>query len=328
MRLTFPAVFIALMNPSALLRAARRLTRAVAPFIALFAPFLGALAAHAQTAATTAATAPAPQPRIEVWQAIVLGLVQGLTEFIPVSSSAHLNIAHNLMGHPRQLTLDVFLSIGTTVALVWYFRHDWKELLTVKRLAPLRNLVFISCVPAALAGVLLRGLEDKYPLFADIRFNAVMLAVAGAVLLISDQVGAKNRTVENIKLKDALIIGASQAIALIPGVSRSGSTLTAGLFLGLERADAARFSFLMSLPITLGAIAFELYGFFKKHEVINASYLTIAIGIVAAGISGLWAIGFLLNYLKTKDVTPFFIWRLAVALLVFGALLAGFGHAG
>ena len=317
------------MNLSVLLRAARRLRRtaapALAPLLALFAPLVGALAAHAQTAApAVAATADAVQPRIEIWQSILLGLVQGLTEFIPVSSSAHLNITHALMGHPRQLTLDVFLSVGTTVALVWYFRHDWKELLTVKRLAPLRNLVFISCIPAALAGVLLRGLEDKYPLFADIRFNAVMLAVAGAILMISDQVGTKERTIEKITLKDALIIGASQAIALIPGVSRSGSTLTAGLFLGLQRADAARFSFLMSLPITLGAIAFELYGFMKKGHHINADPLTIVIGIVTAGISGLWAIGFLLNYLKTKDVTPFFIWRLAVALLVFGLLLAGF----
>lgn len=315
------------MNSSALLRAARRLLRPIAPMLALAAPFLTALAAHAQSAAPTAAAAPADvQPHIEIWQAIVLGLVQGLTEFIPVSSSAHLNIAHKLMGQPRQLTLDVFLSVGTTIALIWYFRHDWKELLTVKKFAKLRNLVFISCVPAAIAGVFLRGLEDKYPLFADIRFNAAMLAVAGAVLMISDQVGTKERSIEKITLKDALIIGASQAIALIPGVSRSGSTLTAGLFLGLQRADAARFSFLMSLPITLGAIAFEFRGFLKDGGVINASYPTIAIGIVTAGISGLWAIGFLLNYLKNKDVTPFFIWRLAVALLVFALILSGFGH--
>ena len=309
------------MNLSALSRAARRLLRPLAPFFAFAVPLLTAATAHAQAAAPIVPEV--PQPHIEVWQAIVLGLVQGLTEFIPVSSSAHLNIAHTLMGQPRQLTLDVFLSIGTTVALVWYFRHDWKELLTVKKFAKLRNLVFISCVPAAIAGVLLRGLEDKYPLFADIRFNAAMLAVAGAVLMISDQVGTKERSIEKITLLDALIIGASQALALIPGVSRSGSTLTAGLFLGIERADAARFSFLMSLPITLGAIVFELYGFFKKHEVINASTPTIAIGILAAGVSGFWAIGFLLNYLKTKDVTPFFIWRLAVALLVFGLILSG-----
>ena len=314
------------MNLSALLRASRRLLRPLAPVLAFAFPLLTALAAGAQTAAPAleeAAKALPPQPHIEVWQAIVLGLVQGLTEFIPISSSAHLNIVHKLMGHPRQLTFDIFISVGTTIALVWYFRGDWKELLTVKRLAPLRNLVFISCVPAAIAGVLLRGLEEKVPLFTDIRFNAAMLAVAGAILLISDQVGTQERSIEKITLKDALIIGASQAIALIPGVSRSGSTLTAGLFLGLQRADAARFSFLMSLPITLGAIAFEFYGVVKHGELVDIDYLTIAIGIVVSGISGLWAIGFLLNYLKTKDVTPFFIWRLAVAILVFGLILSG-----
>ena len=199
--------------------------------------------------------------------------------------------------------------------------------MTVPSQAKLRNLVFIACVPAAIAGALLRDLEDKVSLFTDVRFNAVMLAVAGAILLISDGVGTQERPLEKITLKDALIIGASQAVALIPGVSRSGSTLTAGLFLGLQRADAARFSFLMSLPITLGAIAFEFRGFLKSGGVINAAPLTIGIGILTAGISGLWAIGFLLNYLKTKDVTPFFIWRLAVALLVFALIFAGVGPA-
>ena len=315
------------MNFSVLLRAARRLLRPLAPVVAIVAPFLTSLAAHAQSAAPVAATAPEAQPPIEIWHAILLGLVQGLTEFIPVSSSAHLNITHYFLGQPRELTFDVFLHVGTTAALIWYFRHDWKELLTVKKFARLRNLVFIACVPAAIAGALLRDLEEKIPLFTDIRFNAAMLAVAGAVLMISDQVGTQERSIEKITLKDALIIGASQAIALIPGVSRSGSTLTAGLFLGLQRADAARFSFLMSLPITLGAIAFEFRGFLKSGGQINASYLTIGIGIVTAGISGLWAIGFLLNYLKTKDVTPFFIWRLAVALLVFALILAGVGPA-
>ena len=315
------------MNLSILLRAARRLTRVIAPVIAFVAPLLTVFSAHAQSA-TEAATAAAPQPHIEIWHAILLGLVQGLTEFIPVSSSAHLNITHFFLGQPRELTFDVFLHIGTTAALVWYFRHDWKELLSVERLKGLRNLVFIACIPAVIAGLLLRDLEESLPIFTDVRFNAVMLAVAGAILLISDQVGTQERTIDKITLKDALIIGASQAIALIPGVSRSGSTLTAGLFLGLQRADAARFSFLMSLPITLGAISYEFYGFIKEGASIsNTSYLAIAIGIVTAGVSGLWAIGFLLNYLKTKDVTPFFIWRLAVALLVFGLILAKVGPA-
>lgn len=295
---------------------------------------LCALAATLLTGAALAVGAPAApisppipsQAPLELWQAILLGLVQGLTEFIPVSSSAHLNIAHYLMGQPRELTFDVFLHFGTLAALFWYFRHDWKELLTLAQLKRLRDLVFIACVPAAIAGALLRDLEDKVPLFTDVRFNALMLALAGAILLWSDKAGTQTRSLQRLTLKDALIIGASQALALVPGVSRSGSTLTAGLFLGLRRADAARFSFLMSLPITLGATAFELRGFLKGGAQINASALNIGVGIVTAGVSGLWAISFLLNYLKTKDVTLFFLWRVVVALLIFGLLLAGVGQ--
>ena len=314
------------MNFPALARTARRALLSLTRPLSFVLPLLtGAAIAHAAPLATLAA-APEPQPPTTLWQAVLLGLVQGLTEFIPVSSSAHLNIVHALLGQPRALTFDVFLSVGTTIALAWYFRHDWKELLTIPRFARLRNLVLISCVPAAIAGLFLRKLED-HPPFSAIWFNATMLALAGAVLYVSDKVGTQKRTLEGVTLKDALIIGASQALALVPGVSRSGSTLTAGLFLGLQREDAARFSFLMSLPISLGAIVFELYGVIKKGPgAVNASFLTIIVGILTAGLSGLWAIGFLLNYLKTKDVTPFFIWRVAVALLVFGLLIAGFGR--
>ena len=311
------------MTFSALARAARRALPALTRLVSLLAPLaLGAAIAYAAPLPTLTPEAP-PQPQTAIWQAILLGLVQGLTEFIPVSSSAHLNITHAILGQPRELTFDVFLHIGTTAALIWYFRHDWKELLTIPRFSRLRNLVFIACVPAAFAGLLLRKLEDNPP-FSLIWFNATMLAIAGAVLFISDKVGTQERSLERITLRDAVIIGSSQALALIPGVSRSGSTLTAGLFLGLQREDAARFSFLMSLPITLGAISFEFYGVLKKGlGTVNAAPLTIVIGILTAGISGLWAIGFLLNYLKTKDVTPFFVWRVAVAVLVFGLLLSG-----
>jgi undecaprenyl-diphosphatase len=270
----------------------------------------------AQEAATTAANVASTVPEAPVlwWQAIILGIVQGLTEFIPVSSSGHLNIVHAIMGHPRQLAYDVFLSIGTTVALIWYFRHDWKNLLTLQSWAKLRNLIFISCIPAVIVGVLLRDLQDTGP-FSDPKFNALCMMIAGAVLLWSDKVGSKRREVKNATVVDALLVGASQAVALIPGVSRSGSTMTAGLFLGFKREDAARFSFLMSLPINLGATFYEIYGMTKPDATpMNASIFTMVLGIVAAGVSGFWAITFLLNYLKTRDVTPFFIWRLVVGL--------------
>jgi undecaprenyl-diphosphatase len=262
---------------------------------------------------------------ISWWQAIVLGLVQGLTEFIPVSSSAHLNITHYFLGQKeRHLTFDLMLHIGTLGALGWYFRHDWVALLRDPAQANRRNLVFLACVPAAIAGALLRDAEEKLPLFKDVQFNAVMLVVAGALLWGADAIGKKQRPIEDIKLKDALIIGASQAIALIPGVSRSGSTLTAGLLLGLDRASAARFSFLMSLPITLGAILFEVRGVMKEggFSTIDASPAALLLGILFSAASGFWAIGFLLNYLRSRSMSLFFFWRLAVAVVVIVAVRA------
>lgn len=303
-------------------RAARRVVQrpllAVGKAAAVAAPVLLLSGqAIAQTAEHT--TKAVPEPMVTWWQALILGLVQGLTEFIPVSSSGHLNIVHQLMGHGRELTFDVFLHIGTTAALVYYFRNDWRDLLTVKSQAKLRNLVFLGCIPAAVIGYKLRHLEDQ-PLFQAAHINAIMLIVAGSILWISDKVGNKARDLETLSVKDSLIIGTSQALALIPGVSRSGSTLTAGLFLGLKRPDAARFSFLMSLPITLGAISFEFYNYFKGMKDGSVTMTTgagpVVLGILVSAASGFWAISFLLNYLKTKDVTLFFVWRVVVGLAV------------
>jgi undecaprenyl-diphosphatase len=267
-------------------------------------------------------------PIITPLHSFILGLVQGLTEFIPVSSSAHLNITHWLMGHgKRELPFDVLLHVGTLAALAWYFRQEWKLLLTDKGHRKLRNLVLLGCVPAAVFGLGLRKFQNE-TLFADVRFNALMLFVMGGVLLLADRTGRKVRKVESIQTRDALIVGFCQALALVPGVSRSGSTITAGLFLGLTREAAARFSFLMSLPITLGAVAYEFYkDIWKVYEAggsaalqssINASPGVIVLGILTSGISGFWAIGFLLNFLKHRDVTLFFLWRAIVAILVLG----------
>lgn len=248
----------------------------------------------------------------------MLGLAQGLTEFIPVSSSAHLNFLHAYFGQSRELGYDVVLSIGTTVALAWYFRHDWKALLTDPAQRKLRDLIFISCIPAVLLGFVLKktGMEDRPPV-SEVWFNAVLLSVAGVVLWVSDRTGRQTRELKSVNLADALIVGCSQALALFPGVSRSGSTLTAGLFRGMTREAAARFSFLMSLPISTGAILFSCYSDIKKGVPFGASPISLLVGVLVSGISGFWAIGFLLNFLKRRSVTPFLMWRLAVTALVF-----------
>ncbi len=244
-------------------------------------------------------------------QSIILGLVQGLTEFIPVSSSAHLNIAHALMGHPRELSFDVMLSIGTTLALAWYYRHDWRALLFDPAQKKLRNLVFLACVPAVLLALPIHKFESRPPLSLA-TFNALMLFLAGLVLLFADKTSRQTRDLGSVSAKDSILVGIGQALALVPGVSRSGATLTAGRFLGFNREDAMRFSFLMSLPISLGAIVFKI----KDFGHINAPFSSLILGTVASAVSGFWAIGFLLNFLKKRDVTPFFIWRAGVALVV------------
>lgn len=256
------------------------------------------------------------------WQAIILGLVQGLTEFIPVSSSAHLNLTHWLFKSSRNLTFDVMLHIGTLAALVFYFRRDWVNLLRDPAQRLLRNLVFTACVPAALAGMALRDAEEKQPLFIDPAFNATMLIVMGLLLWLADHTGRKRRELSDANWKDALIVGCSQALALVPGVSRSGATITAGLFRRLKREDAARFSFLMSLPITLGAVSLETVKMVKNGALAatGAHPGVLVLGVVMSAVSGFWAIGFLLNYLKSRDVRLFVFWRIGVALFVFARL--------
>lgn len=284
-----------------------RVLSCLKPVVALGAAFL------ASSGVALAQTSNAAEAPVTWWQAIILGLVQGLTEFIPVSSSAHLNITHALFGHPRELAYDVLLSVGTTAAVAWYYRHDWKGLLFDPAQKRLRNLIFISCIPAVLFAPIIHPFEEKAPLSLA-TFNAAMLAIAGFFLLIADKKSPQTRDISEVTTKDSWLIGIGQALALIPGVSRSGATITAGRWLGFNRADAARFSFLMSLPINLGAVIYKI----KDFGDINASPSAMVLGIVASAISGFWAIGFLLNYLKTRDVTPFFVWRLVVAALVFG----------
>jgi len=309
------------MIPSFLLRAARRArTLFVSPPKSVLRLSLSAaslLGFSSLAMAQTAAKTPAVEAVTHVnwWQAIVLGLVQGLTEFIPVSSSAHLNITHFLLGqNSRQLPFDVVLSVGTILSLAWYFRNDWKGILFDKRQRWLLYLVLLSCIPAVLvaAGSPIRHLEDTSKFFYSPFYNGLWMILGGVLLFIADRVGAKKREMKNLKNGDALVIGASQALALIPGFSRSGSTIMAGLFLGLKREDAARFSFLMSLPISIGAVVFELRHF--KPALLGAGPLEVVLGVVSSGVSGFFAISFLLSYLRTRSVTPFVIWRVVVGL--------------
>jgi undecaprenyl-diphosphatase len=276
-----------------------------------------------------------------VFQAVLIGILQGLTEFIPVSSSAHLELAPWMLGWESDLVgslaFDVFLHLGTLVALLGYFWRDWLRLIGAV-LASLRErrvgtdhdrrlgwLLVLATVPAALIGFVGEGFVDDVLHGGS---NVVRLAIAaflviGALALwLADRFGSRHRALDELTTSGALAIGFSQALALLPGISRSGATITAGLALGMTREAAARFSFLLATPITLGA---GLYGardlLTEAHT--GVEWLALAGGFLAAAIAGVLAIRFLLAWLQTRSVTIFSIYRLAFAIAVVALVVAG-----
>jgi undecaprenyl-diphosphatase len=277
-----------------------------------------------------------------VFQAVLIGLLQGLTEFIPVSSSAHLELAPWLFGWQEDgligsLAFDVFLHLGTLVALLGYFWRDWLRLigafvasLRERRIGadPDRRLAWllaVATVPAALIGFVGEDLIDEVLHGGS---DALRLAIAGFLvigalaLFAADRLGARRRELDQLDVPTALTVGFSQALALLPGISRSGATITAGLALGLTREAAARFSFLLATPITLGA---GLYG--SRHLLDEAhtgtEWLALAGGFVAAAVAGMLAIGFLLAWLRQRSVAVFSVYRIAFAALVVGLVILG-----
>lgn len=256
-----------------------------------------------------------------LWQAVLLGAIQGLTEFLPVSSSAHLAFAHDFFGWtvPKELELsfDVALHGGTLIALLLYFRKQWIQFATDRSQRKLALLVLLACIPGGIAGLLLEKKAET--IFREPVRIAMLLAATGVVLWMADQRGRKNRETHETNWKDSLLIGAFQAMAIMPGVSRSGITIAAGLVTGFTRESAARFSFLIALPITAGATLWKARQF---DEIVQAgSGAQLLAGIISAAVFGYLAIDRLLRYLQTRDVTPFVVYRLALASAVIGYTL-------
>ena len=254
-----------------------------------------------------------------ITQALTYGIVQGLTEYLPVSSSAHLLLVPFFTGWPDPgLAFDVALHWGTLVAVVIYF---WRDLLvltkgafgslaggrTPENLLPWR--IALATVPGAIAGVLLEHRAETT--FRSPWIPAVMLPVLGIFLALADRFGRKSVRMETMPWSSALIIGLCQALALIPGVSRSGITITSALFLGLERQDAVRFSFLISVPIIAGA------GILKIHYLVgNVGDPAVLTSIAASAISGLLAIHVLITYVRTRTFMPFVVYRFLLGATV------------
>lgn len=281
---------------------------------------------------------------MDIFQAIVLGIVQGLTEFIPVSSSAHLIIVPWAFGWSDPgLSFDVALHLGTLVALFIFFARDWVRLIRAgiaslierkigsdidRRLA---WLIVIGSIPGAIAGVLAESKIEELFHQPNAPHNSgamlamgAIIALLGAALFVVERVARHLRALETASFKDAILIGLAQALAIFPGVSRSGSTITAGLALGFQRQAAARFSFLLSAPIIAGAGAKSLlnvYGDLKRGRIGTAELELFAVGFVVAAITGYFCIRFLLSYLQNHSADIFVYYRWLLAAFVIGLAL-------
>jgi undecaprenyl-diphosphatase len=267
-------------------------------------------------------------------QAIIIGIVQGLTEFLPVSSSAHLILLPEILGWDDELINSsefvVMLHMGTLAALLVYFWRDMLELIAAgwasireRSLAgdPKRKLAWVlllTVIPAALLGLLLEDFIDSF-FRESLIVIPIMLVIGAGILWLAERLGTRDRDLDQTNLTDAATIGAAQALALFPGISRSGITLAAGLFRGLEREAAARFAFLMGIPIIAGAGIWKARHF-ATGDVGEVDLTVLAAGVIAAAVAGWLAIGFLLRYLRTHSTGIFIAYRL-VAALVFVVLI-------
>jgi undecaprenyl-diphosphatase len=268
-------------------------------------------------------------------QAFIMGVVQGLTEFLPISSSGHLILVPYLFGWDdtfiRSLAFSVALHAGTLAALLVYFRDDWLRLIPAG-LAVLRDrsfqddrdrrlawLLVVSTIPAAVVGVLFND-----PIENAIRqagLVAIMLVIGGVILWTADHWGSRNTDIDHLSVRAAFGLGAAQALALIPGVSRSGISISAGLFAGLDRGDAARFSFLMATPITVLAVAYEGVKL-VRGDVASVEVAPLVVGVVTSFLFGTLAIAGLLRYVRTRSYDIFVAYRFVLAAIVLVAFLS------
>ncbi|MGZ3515118.1 MAG: undecaprenyl-diphosphate phosphatase [Thermodesulfobacteriota bacterium] len=253
-----------------------------------------------------------------ILQAVILGLAQGLGEFLPISSSAHLVLIPWFFGWTDPgLTFDVALHLGTLVAVVIYFWKDWWRLI-IKGFSDVRSVegrlfwyLVAASIPGAIGGYLLQKKAET--VFRSPTLIAIMLILMGVFLYWVDRRSTKKIEMNHITFGTSLLIGISQVLAIVPGVSRSGITMTTGMFMGLTRAGAARFSFLLSTPIIFGAAMVKLPGLISNSSGITTNFL---IGTAVSCIAGIASIGFLLRYVQTKTFLPFARYRFTLGALV------------
>jgi undecaprenyl-diphosphatase len=271
---------------------------------------------------------------VSVLEAIVLGIVQGLTEFLPISSTGHLRIVPAFLGwEDPGAAFTAVTQLGTMAAVLLYFREDltriaiaWWRSVWDRRLrggldARLGWYIVLGTIPIGIFGVLFK---DQIETGArDLYLIGVALIVLGLVLLVAEKVGTRERSIEQIRTKDGFAIGLAQALALVPGVSRSGATITAGLFMGLDRPAAARFSFLLSVPAVVLSGLLELGTILSEDDEDGTGLLALVVATLMAFVSGYAAIAWLLRFLSTHSTVIFVVYRVALGAVVLALTAAG-----
>ena len=268
----------------------------------------------------------------EILRAIVYGVTQGLTEFIPISSTAHLRVIPALLGWgDKGAAFTAVIQIGTLIATLIYFRHDIVSLIR-GFLNAFKNktyftdpysrifiLIIIGTIPISICGLLLKNFIE-----GDARGLYVIcgaLIILAILLYIAEKVTKRKKDFSEITIKDGIIIGLAQALALIPGSSRSGVTITAGLFCGLKRDVTARYSFLLSIPAIGLSGLYELYT--ERQELLNESLLSLIIATIVSGIVGYLSIAFLISYLKRNSTLLFIVYRIVLGIIILVLLSLG-----
>jgi undecaprenyl-diphosphatase len=268
-----------------------------------------------------------------VYQAIILAIVQGVTEFLPVSSSAHLALAPWLFGWKDQgLAFDIALHLGTLAAVLIYFARDWAQIFAqafginyspdpdLRLNRTMLWLLALASLPIGVIGLLFK--DEAETTLRNPIIIGTMLIVIGIVMWYADKAGRRERGVGSIGLLDALTIGFAQALAVVPGTSRSGVTITAGLFRGLDRQSAGRFSFLLSTPAVAAAGAKALYDLYKHGGVAPDMQASFYVGIAVSALTGCLVIAFFLKFLRANSLRFFVIYRILFGVFILVLALA------
>ncbi len=274
---------------------------------------------------------------MDILQGIIIGIVQGLTEFLPVSSSAHLVFIQNILGVESSLAFDTFLHLGTLIAVLWFFRWDIIKMLRSWILSiqdiiqgrfregfysdPYKRLawyVILATIPVGIVGVLFEDSVDA--LFSGALYvPAFFLFVTGTILYLSQRMASGNVNLNNITKKEALWMGLGQACAILPGLSRSGTTIAAGLTIGLDKEFAAKFSFILSIPAILGAFILQAKDI---GSALDVNFLPVFLGFIASIIAGYLAIKWMLDLIKNRSLDIFAYYCWVVGIVVFMGSIA------